>query len=411
MRIKLTKPAKINGKQYKTGERAVVSVHEAEDLVFAGQAEPGDELCLRAMKNKLPGALVGMDQTRSLGDSPCVKTFAELDLLVEKSQPGFNLNLSDDEFRRLRRSTKIKPSARAHILLSSKVDAQTRSLIGMHTRDMDTVTAATLVPQALINSWQHAIYSTALLARLGVTVTQQKFAEKNIIAVLSQATTEWLPENGEVTLTDITDSKIEYSAYTVACGVSISRRLAKQAGEQGSKGEQAESEIQKAFLLAIREEAARSFLDGSGVSNEPTGILGTTGLSSVDAVATSTLNVVEISAALEALEDNGIERENVALLCAPDVRNKMAGLYGENPAWRAVDLPAERKFSSRLMPAGVILLGDFGVQNVELKVGDSIDLSMVRQSAKDERQLYAFHDLSPVVREVDAFVKVINAGA
>jgi hypothetical protein len=235
----------------------------------------------------------------------------------------------------------------------------------------------------------------------------EKFAESNHIANLTKPSAQWLDEGEGVSKIDVTIGRIDYASHTVGTGLSITSKLAQMTLNKDTQMN-AEGEIQNALVLALREAAALAFINGTGQNAQPLGILGKDGIHST--TATGSIVIADIFDAIEKLEAANIDTQNCHLLASPDVKKALSvALHGNQRAWDSTGFDKSQLISNTHLPAGTILIGDFSPANIQMRVGDTIDLKMVRANTSDRRDLYAFHDMDVLVREPKAFSKIITS--
>ena len=200
--------------------------------------------------------------------------------------------------------------------------------VAMLTRDLTVGTATagghTVSTDLLANATVELLRNRSVCAALGARQMAGLVGNVAIPRQTSGAAAYWLAESGAPTESQPAFDQLSLSPKTVGAYVDISRRLLKQSSldiEQFVRGDLAQS-------LATAIDAAA--LSGSGASNQPTGLLNTSGLTATTgAVSWSTLVALETSAATANASDaNAGYLINPAQLGTLKTTLKSAGLAG-----------------------------------------------------------------------------------
>lgn len=319
------------------------------------------------------------------------------DLIRNQSGPTIVRNNEGNVLRAL------QATERTSIKTSSLL--QPSDLSGDSKRVMTTTNSAGLQPNQSLMSFKQAIYFYGVLAKLGVTTTDHTFANQNSVSTISKINTQWLAEDEEVTGDLATIGQLDFESYTIGGGIEITRRLAKQV--ESAEGN-AENVLRRTIASSVRDAAASAFFNGTGLNNQPTGILNIAGLTTIDAVATSDNGITQLASALKTYEDGGYDPDACRIAVGTDFMRKARIAYETGQAFTQGGM-IERFIPTPLMPANSALIGDFSEDNVEILASDSIDLTIVTgNSANDNRNLYGFHCMDIAVHRPGAFIRINN---
>ncbi|MEE9200658.1 MAG: phage major capsid protein [Candidatus Brocadiales bacterium] len=132
-----------------------------------------------------------------------------------------------------------------------------------------------LVPEEHVSEVKDRITAQAVVRRAGATVYPMGTDTLNIPKVSGGATAYWVGENTQITSSDQTFAQTQLVARVLAAMVKVSNQLL-----QDTSGS-AEAAIRRdvAKVLALAEDLA--FIAGDGTSNQPLGIINTSGVNEV----------------------------------------------------------------------------------------------------------------------------------
>lgn len=111
-----------------------------------------------------------------------------------------------------------------------------------------------------------------VLGAMGATVLSGLQGDVDIPKQLSEGSFYWLDEDGEAPLTDIDFGTIGLSPKTISGGISITRRLRKQASMS------IENLVRNELLSGVAVTTDKGYFYGSGEDNQPLGLLFQTGI-------------------------------------------------------------------------------------------------------------------------------------
>lgn len=134
----------------------------------------------------------------------------------------------------------------------------------------------------------------------------------------SGATFAWLAEGGGVTLTDLGTSNLLLSPKTVAGGVQATRRMVKQALPA------IDDLIMQDLVEGAAEAIDLGILQGTGLTNQPTGVFNTSGVNTQTVTAAGTPTLAELVGFRNAVaEDNALRGSSQWITTSSVVSNMM----------------------------------------------------------------------------------------
>lgn len=134
-----------------------------------------------------------------------------------------------------------------------------------------------LVPDEFLRDVRDMITAQAVIRKAGATIYPMATDTLNIPTVTGGATANWLGENTTITAGDLTLAQKQLVAKKLAALVKVSVELLTDAQSNPRAEEVIRRDMAKRIALA--EDLA--FIEGTGASNQPTGILNTSGIGAV----------------------------------------------------------------------------------------------------------------------------------
>ncbi len=230
-----------------------------------------------------------------------------------------------------------------------------------------------LVPEQHVSEVKDRITAQAVIRKAGATVYPMNTDTLNIPKVAGGATAYWVGENTQITSSDQTFAQEQLVARTLAAMVRVSNQLL-----QDTSGA-AEAAIRRdiAKVLALAEDVA--FIEGDGTSNEPVGIINTSGVNEVTLGANGgTPSFDNIYEALYQVElNNGAAS---AWIMHPRTKNTLRKIKDSNGQYIYNVLPSLKE-PDTLMGIPVYLTTQ---APVNLTVGSSSDCSYIICGQFDE---------------------------
>ena len=222
-------------------------------------------------------------------------------------------------------------------------------------RDLTTTNSPDLVNASKPNTatWKHMILASGILARAGVSFDTSGYFEGTpyFHGFDTHFQTTWLGENAELPEQTAATVAFPYSIHTVGAFSIASRRFLKLVP-------QALPQVKIAQSIAIRNAVEQALINGDKAvdANQPDGLVKQV----VDQVLSgaSKTGLVILGDALEVLEGNGLAKEEVSVLMAPDVAKKFRLETGAK-THPALSLPTNKMLVSKFMPSGTLIAGRY----------------------------------------------------
>ena len=146
------------------------------------------------------------------------------------------------------------------------------------TGDTGTKGANLVQTDVLTTEWVDQLYASAELDFLGVRMMMGQTSNLQIPQLGGKLSTAYVAETGEITAADTTITAVTTTPHRMGSRANISQQLLFQTNEFAS-------EIVMAALMAGKaEQVNTTALNGSGASNQPTGLTNVTGLGNKDVV-------------------------------------------------------------------------------------------------------------------------------
>jgi HK97 family phage major capsid protein len=194
----------------------------------------------------------------------------------------------------------------------------------------------------------------SVLARAGIQIEFGLVGDQLIPKVTAKTTPNWLPNEGATgTATTPQLSQISMTPKNVIGSLNYSRQFSKQAN--------ASQFAARELLRTVGSSIDQAVINGSGVSGQPTGLIGTTG---VQTQSGTTLNAGCATMKRKSAEAN-VTDESISFLSTPAVRELLEGREkatgGGKFTWDK-DLVADRAaYVSTDVPTATMICGDFSL--------------------------------------------------
>jgi HK97 family phage major capsid protein len=176
------------------------------------------------------------------------------------------------------------------------------------------------------------LVNKSVMLSAGVQTMDGLVGDVAIPRLATGPTSYWVAENGAITEGTQTFEQVTLSPHTVGAYVDISRRLLQQASVD------VEAMVRSDIIRSLATAIDLAILQGTGASNQPTGIVSTTGVTDVSGAngdSISWANVLEQETTIAAANaDVG----RLAYICNPTLRGSMkstliTATYGEEFIW------------------------------------------------------------------------------
>ncbi len=222
--------------------------------------------------------------------------------------------------------------------------------------------------------------------------------------------TYWLAENANLTASDLTFGQVTMAPKTIGAESTMSRKTLTQTTPDIER--LTRSDIVRSMALGLHD----ALINGTGASNQPTGLLATSGLSLV-AIDTNggalTYDLVEQM--LEGIEVDDAEDGSLIYLSNPKVKRVMRTKFIDAGSgirlWDSLDYPfmmTNQVPSNGTKGSGTnlstLILGSFR-ENLMLGLWSGLDLTVdpYTNLSKGALKVVAFQDADIAVRNVEAF--------
>ena len=257
-----------------------------------------------------------------------------------------------------------------------------------------------------------------VVSRAGARVMGDLVGKIEIPRQIGGATTYWIGEATDVTLSDLSTDKVTLDPKTVAAAVPITRSLIKQTSLDVER--LVRDDLVQAIALAIDYAA----LHGDGAGNSPTGIASTTGVAVVsigtDGGAPTWAHIVQLET--EVAIDNA-DVGALAYITNPKVRGKLKTTEKASGTaqfiWEGDTVNGYRAFVSTQVRSdltkgtGTNLSAIFFGNWNDLLIGNWGALDLVVDTSTYVKQggllLLAFQDVDIAVRHAESFSMILDA--
>ncbi|WP_165250188.1 phage major capsid protein [Paludisphaera soli] len=188
-------------------------------------------------------------------------------------------------------------------------------------RDLTTTTGASTIPTLVMPTMIDLLRARLVLTELGAQVLTGITQPFNLSRQNATATIAWVGEQGSATASNLGTDDVQFRAKTVTANTIISRKFLYQTNMSDG-----ETFAVDDLMKAVQQGVERAAINGSGSSNQPRGVLQTSGVGSV---ATAGANGGPITWALLNAMIGKVNNANApdnarGWLTNPDVRTKMA---------------------------------------------------------------------------------------
>ncbi|MEE2001646.1 phage major capsid protein [Alkalimonas sp. MEB108] len=222
-------------------------------------------------------------------------------------------------------------------------------------REMNTTNSQATANAAKTNpfTWKHMILASGVLGRAGTSFDMSGNFEGTpfFSGFDSHFGTVWLGENAEIPEHTATTINFPYEIHTVGAFSLASRRIIKLAP-------QALPQVQIGQAIAIKNAVEQALIAGNKTKNPnaPDGLVKQVVDQSL--MGTSKTGLVILSEAVEILEGNGLDKDALSVVMAPNVAKKFRQELA-SVAHPALSIPAPQMLVSKFMPSGTLIAGRY----------------------------------------------------
>ncbi len=295
-------------------------------------------------------------------------------------------------------------------------------------RDLVTSSAAAggdlVATNLLAGSFIDMLRNRMMVKQLGATILTGLTGDVAIPTQDGAATAYWVAEDTNITESALTVDQVEMSPETLGAWTNISRRLLNQSSPDIEA--LVRNDLQTVLALAIDLAA----INGSGSSNQPTGILSTSGIGAVaggtNGLAPAWSHIVDLET--EVSTDNA-DVGKLAYLSNAKVRGVLKGVYtnatyGEIPVWQGSgenqtlngynagvsnQVPSNLTKGSASGVCSAIIFGNWADLLIGFWSGLDLIVDPYTYSSKGSVKLVALQDVDVAVRHAESFAAMQDA--
>jgi len=291
------------------------------------------------------------------------------------------------------------------------------------TRDLNVTTATAggnvVATDLLSGSFIEYLRNKMTVADLGATLLTDLNGNVAIPRQSGGATAYWVAESGAVTESQAAFDQVTLTPATVGAFSDISRKLLLQSSID------VESFVRNDLATTLAIEIDRAAIHGSGSSNQPTGILATSGIGDVaggtNGAAPDWSDIVGLET--QVAQDNA-DMGNLAYLTNSKVRGKLLTtekasntaqmVWGDNNTLRGYKAAVSNQVSSTLTKgsssvASAIIFGNWSDLLIGMWGGLDIAIDSSTGSASGTVRVVALQDVDVAVRHAQSFAAMKDA--
>lgn len=280
-------------------------------------------------------------------------------------------------------------------------------------RDMNVATPTAggnlVATNYMPGSFIELLRARALMMQLGVQTLDGLVGNVAISKQTGASTAYWVAEGGDTTPSDVTIGMINMSPKTITGKTATTRQLLMQSNP--SVDALLMNDLSKVLGLGID----KAIISGTGASNQPRGILNTSGIGSVSCTAAnggfSFANAVKFETALETAN---YDASTCSYVMTPSIKGTAKSTEKVTGASAMVfennEVNGYSAYSTMQMNANTVLFGDFS--EVILGLWGGLDLMLDPYAKADSAGLVvrAFQSVDIAIRHAAAFAASTDVG-
>ena len=380
---------------------------------FKGNDRPLDEfrqVALESIQKLQPAKAAIEDSSIGMKDKE-VQNFSvvrAINALVTGNwkEAGFEREMSDEMGK------KINKRAQGFYI---PTDVLTRDL----TVGTTTAGGHTVATDLLSGSFIDVLRNKMTVVDLGATMLTDLNGNVSIPRQTGGATAYWVAESGAITESQAAFDQVTLSPNTVGAFSDISRKLLLQSSID------VESFVRNDLATTLAIELDRAAIHGSGSSNQPTGIIATSGIGDVaggtNGLAPTYAHIVGLET--QVAQDNA-DLGNLAYLTNSKVRGKLLTtekasntaqmVWGDNNTLRGYNAAVSNQVSSTLTKgnqslSSAIIFGNWSDLLIGMWGGLDIAVDTATGSASGTVRVVALQDVDVAVRHAESFAAMKDA--
>ena len=280
-------------------------------------------------------------------------------------------------------------------------------------RDMNVATPTAggnlVATNYMPGSFIELLRARALMMQLGVQTLDGLVGNVAISKQTGASTAYWVAEGGDTTQSDVTIGMINMSPKTITGKTATTRQLLMQSNP--SVDALLMNDLSKVLGLGID----KAIISGTGASNQPRGILNTSGIGSVScATAAGGFNFANAVKFETALETANYDASTCSYVMTPSIKGTAKSTQKATGASAMVfennEVNGYSAYSTMQMNANTVLFGDFS--EVILGLWGGLDLMLDPYAKADSAGLVvrAFQSVDIAIRHAAAFAASTDVG-
>jgi len=280
-------------------------------------------------------------------------------------------------------------------------------------RDMNVATPTAggnlVATNYMPGSFIELLRARALMMQLGVQTLDGLVGNVAISKQTGASTAYWVAEGGDTTQSDVTIGMINMSPKTITGKTATTRQLLMQSNP--SVDALLMNDLSKVLGLGID----KAIISGTGASNQPRGILNTSGIGSVScATAAGGFNFANAVKFETALETANYDASTCSYVMTPSIKGAAKSTEKVTGASAMVfennEVNGYSAYSTMQMNANTVLFGDFS--EVILGLWGGLDLMLDPYAKADSAGLVvrAFQSVDIAIRHAAAFAASTDVG-
>ncbi len=280
-------------------------------------------------------------------------------------------------------------------------------------RDMNVATPTAggnlVATNYMPGSFIELLRARALMMQLGVQTLDGLVGNVAISKQTGASTAYWVAEGGDTTQSDVTIGMINMSPKTITGKTATTRQLLMQSNP--SVDALLMNDLSKVLGLGID----KAIISGTGASNQPRGILNTSGIGSVSCTAAnggfSFANAVKFETALETANYDASTCSYVMTPSIKGIAKSTEKVTGASVmVFENNEVNGYSAYSTMQMNANTVLFGDFS--EVILGLWGGLDLMLDPYAKADSAGLVvrAFQSVDIAIRHAAAFAASTDVG-
>lgn len=319
------------------------------------------------------------------------------------SKAGFELECSDQIAKMRNEPARPNGFIIPHDILNRNALSKTREQLETIKRELTISGSALLGTDHLAASFIDVLRNKAALPGLGALMLTGLVGNVSIPKQSGAATAYWVAESGNVTTSDPTFTSVTLDPKTVGANTLYSRKMLLQSNP--SIEALVMNDLASVLGLAID----LAGIAGTGTSNQPTGIVNTTGIGAVDGSSLNWEKVVEFETDVAASNaDIGsmfylTNATIVGILKTREKASNTAKFLAENGEVNGYPLA-----KSNQVPAANMIFGVFSQLIIGMWGGLDILIDKFTSAADGGVYIRAFQDVDVAVRHAAAFSAATN---